>query len=601
MRRRILTVAAGVIGLVVVAPLWAHATPSAAPALVTTGSPAGSTPQNHQNEPAVAMDANNQNILIAGSNDFVDEQACPQPLALNAGTCLDRATGVGVSGDYFSFDAGHTWVQPTYTGWTTADCDPTVPCKGHPGPIHTLPWYYENGLTSFGDPAVAVGPVPGTNGFSWSNGERFYYANLASAFSTQVEFSFPNPVFHGFLGMAVSRIDNPTPASVTDKNSWKQPVVITSHQGQTSFMDKEQVWADNASSSQFFGHVYVCGNDFRALGKFQNGNEPTPMSVYRSSDGGSTWTKKQVTSAQTSTNPNTPNQFGYSGCTIRTDSNGVVYLFAERFTSATPESPTTHSSHVMWKSFDGGAHWTKGQVIAHVTDPCYFTDPVYGRCVMDGYAGARTDLAASPSISIANGAPTGAGATDEIVDGWADAPVLNGEKMKLTYSTNAGAGWSTPANVSLPGDRPLYAAPAISPNGSQMYVIYEADTAPWAGTDMTSPRPYHGVFRSASVSGSGAPGSWTTLYNEPPGDLRASYPGHDIYQERVGDYVYAAASNSYGVGLWASTFNASVCDAVQAYRAASLALGGLALPAPWPLADCPANWGNVDIRSATTG
>ena len=88
---------------------------------VSSGSPSGNTPQNHQNEPAVALDANTPNILVAGSNDFVDEQACPRPLAVNGGTCLDRATGVGVSGVYFSFNSGHTWTQPAYTGWTTAD------------------------------------------------------------------------------------------------------------------------------------------------------------------------------------------------------------------------------------------------------------------------------------------------------------------------------------------------------------------------------------------------------------------------------------------------------------------------------------------------
>src|SRR5438132_7547553 len=189
--------------LIAVTVAFAQATPG----LVTVASPTGNTPQNHQNEPAVAMDANSPNILISGSNDFIDEQACPQPLAVNKGTCLDRATGVGVSGDYFSFDAGHTWTQPAYTGWTTALCDPATPCKGEVGPIHTLPWYYENQLVSFGDPAVAVGPVPGADGsFSWANGERVYYANLTSAFSTQVEFAFPNPVFHGFLGVGVSRL-----------------------------------------------------------------------------------------------------------------------------------------------------------------------------------------------------------------------------------------------------------------------------------------------------------------------------------------------------------------------------------------------------------
>src|SRR5436305_7641153 len=141
--------------------------------LVTSGSPMGNTPQNHQNEPAVAMDANSPNVLVAGSNDFVDEQACPQPLAVNDGTCLDRATGVGVSGVYFSFDSGHSWIQPSFTGWTTADCNPTTPCKGHPGSIHTLPWYFENHLVSFGDPAVAVGAIPDKHvTFSRPNGAR---------------------------------------------------------------------------------------------------------------------------------------------------------------------------------------------------------------------------------------------------------------------------------------------------------------------------------------------------------------------------------------------------------------------------------------------
>jgi hypothetical protein len=573
-----------------------------AAALVTTGSPVGSTPQNHQNEPAVALDANSPNILVAGSNDFVDEQACPQPLAVNSGTCLDRATGVGVSGDYFSFNSGHSWTQPTYTGWTTADCDPATPCKGHPGAIHTLPWYYEHQLVSFGDPAVAVGPIPAAGGgFSWGTGQRVYYANLTSAFSTTVEFSFPNPVFNGFLGVGVSRLDNPSPSSILDKNSWKPPVIVSSTQGQTSFQDKEQVWADNASSSPLFGHVYICSNDFRSNGSFKNANAPVPMLVFSSADGGTTWTKKQVTAAQTNLNGKTPNDFGYSGCTIRTDSHGVVYLFAERFASPSFGLPT-HSAQVMFKSFDGGAHWTDAQVIAHVTDPCYFVDPVEGRCVMDGFAGARTDLTATASVSIANGAPSGAGATDEIVDAWSDAPVLNGEVTNFTFSTNSGASWSAPQVVSLAGDRPLYSAPAIAPDGSRAYVIYEADTAPWRGNDFSSPRPYHGVFVTSALDSSGAPTGWSTVFNERAGDLQATYPGHDLYQERVGDYVYAAASSTYGVGVWASAANAAVCPAVQAYRAASFAQGSRALPgAPWPLRDCPANFGNVDIMSASTG
>ena len=566
---------------------------------VSSGSPSGNTPQNHQNEPAVALDAQSPNILVAGSNDFVDEQRCPQPLAVNQGTCLDRATPVGVSGVYFSFDSGHNWTQPTYTGWTNFDCDPTTVCKGHTGPIHTLPWYAENQLVSFGDPAVAVGPAPDSSGrFSWTNGHRVYYANLTSAFSTTREFSFPNPVFHGFLGVAVSRLDNPTPASVADKTSWQPPVIVTSTTGETSFLDKEQVWADNAASSQFFGNVYICANDFRSNGPHLSGNAPVPMMVYSSTDGGTTWTKRQVTSAVT--NAISPqNGFGYSGCTIRTDSHGVVYLFAERF--AFPTTLPTHSAQVMFQSFDGGIHWTNGAVIANVTDPCYFVDPIEGRCVMDGFSGARTDLAASPSVSIANGAPTGADATDEIVDAWADAPVLNGEVTKFQFSTDAGASWSAAQAVSLAGDRPLYAAPAIAPNGSRAYVIYEADTAPWRGSDFASPRPYHGVLVTSALDSSGAPTGWQAAFKESPGDLRATYPGHDLYQERVGDYVYAAASDTYGVGVWTSAANAALCPAVQKYRSDSFAAGHRALPgAPWPLTDCPPTFGNTDIMSAST-
>lgn len=568
-------------------------------ALVTSGSPPGSTPQNHQNEPALAMDANTPSTLVSGSNDFVDQSPCPRSLAVNKGTCLNRASGVGVSGVSFSFDSGHSWTQPAYTGWTNADCDPTATCTGHVGAIHTLPWYYENHLVSFGDPAVAVGPIPGADGsFSWGNGGRVYYANLATAFSTQVEFSFPNPVFNGFVGVAASRLDNPTPTSVLSKSSWKAPVIVSSTQGQTSFQDKEQVWADNAASSPYFGHVYICSNDFRSNGPHQNGNSPTPVMAFSSADGGSTWTKTQVTSATTNDMGAAPNGFGYSGCTIRTDSHGVVYMFAERFASG---ALPTHSQQVMFTSSDAGKHWSGPTVVTGVTDPCYFVDPIYGRCVMDGYSGARTDLAASPSVSIANGAPTGSGATDEIVDAWSDAPVLNGEQTDVIFSTNGGSTWSAPQAVSLPGDRPLYSAPAIAPDGSRVYVVYEADTAPWLGSDFTSPRPYHGAMVSSALSSSGVATGWTTEFIEASGDLRATYPGHDLYQERVGDYIYAAASNTYGVGVWASAANATVCPAVQAWRAASFAAGHRVLPgAPWPLADCPATFGNVDIMSIST-
>ena len=146
-------------------------------------------------------------------------------------------------------------------------------------------------------------------------------------------------------------------------------------------------------------------------------------------------------------------------------------------------------AHTMQKSFDGGKNWTQPRDIFSVNDACYHIDIVSGRCVADGGAGARIDLPAMPSIDIANGAPSGADATNEIVDVWGDGRLgLNHEVALLSHSTDAGETWTDPTTASLPGDRPIYAAPAIAPDGKAVYVIYEALTDPWRGSDMPSPR-----------------------------------------------------------------------------------------------------------------
>jgi hypothetical protein len=552
---------------------------AAGDSLVNTGSadPATLFAQNKQNEPAMAVDAYHPTILAAGSNDELDLETC------NAGDpkrCPFTA-GVGVSGVYFSFDSGKTWTQPTYQGWSARHCvvPPNTPCSPKVGPIGTLPKYYENGLVADGDPALTFGPVPDASGkFAWSNGSRLYYANLTSNFSSVRS----EATFSGFEAIAVSRTDNVQAAAAGDASAWMAPV-IASNQSSTTFSDKEQIWADNASSSPFFGHVYICDAAYRSVGRR---GSPAPLMMATSTDGGGTWTQQQVTAAV-----NNSQHPGRSGCTVRTDSHGVVYVFAQEFGPGTPGT----GSHILIQSFDGGKTWTNQRSIFSVTDTCVYFDTVLGRCVMDGVAGARDDLSASPSVDIANGAPTGVGATNRIVDAWADGrDGMNHEHVVVSTSADGGKTWSSPARIESGTDRGYYAAPAISPDGSQVYVVYNAFATTFQPTTDT-PRILVGVVKHADVSGNNpATWNWSELQRGDPGDPRNSSQ-NNLVAEFLGDYVYAVATNSYGAGVWNDTRNTTDCPAIDAWRQ-SLRTGG-AVARPAPNVDCAANWGNSDIYS----
>jgi hypothetical protein len=575
LRRLSVLVIAAVAAVGVAVPGVATAQVLPGEALVTIGSPPGPFSQNKQNEPAVAADAFHPNVLAAGANEEVDMEAC------NAGTdnTCPFTPGVGVSGVYFSFNGGHSWTQPTYTGWSARSCqgapgntDP--PCQPGTGPIGTLPWYVENGLVSDGDPGLAFGPKPGANGFSWANGSRLYYSNLTSSFSA--------PAFKGFEAIAVSRTDDVRAAASNVKSAWMPPVVI-SRQSNTTFSDKEQIWADNAESSPFFGTVYVCWAAF--VGQEKGNAAPAPLQVAVSHDGGTTWTQRQISAAANNGRRNPPD-----GCTVRTDSHGTAYVFSV----GTVPSAGQQRFELLSQSSNGGQTWSSQRPVAGpVTQPGAF-DPVQGRPVIDGVAGARSDLAPAPSVDIANGAPTGLDATDRIVMSYVSGTLAKPDVL-FTESTDRGATWTAPRAIEGAGDRGIYTAPAISPNGTDVYVVYNAFTTAFQPTTAT-PRSLVGVVMHAP-SGSGATGSFTTLNRGESGDPRGS-SANALTAEFLGDYVYAAATRTYGVAVWNDARNAADCPAIDAYRQALQ--NGEAATAPPVQQVCPLNFGNSDIFSFTT-
>ena len=561
--------------------------------LVTIGSPATPFPQNKQNEPAVAVNPIQPSIVAAGVNDEIDLEACNNRSDV---TC-PFTSGIGVSGIYFSDDSGGSWSQPTYTGLTTRDClglvgtipaDPADNCDPHPGPIGTLPRYFENNLASDGDPAVGFGPRRGANGsFSWANGWRLYYANITSSIG-------PSSL-KGFEGVGLSRLDseNYARAKAGDSTAWKDPVIV-SKQNSALFSDHEMLAVDDAASSPRFGNVYICDAAFRgtaeALGK---GNAaPEPIVVNYSSDGGETWGNTQV--SQAVNNNRIP---GRQDCAVNTDSKGNVYVFWEG-----TDPQTGNLSIFTTVSSDGGKHFSRPPKVVTAIDQTGLEDPASGDLTFDGVAGARDGT--FPTVDIANGAPTGAGATDQIVLAWSNGPTPSdthpgpNEQVRVMWSRDRGGTWQSAGAASPAGDRPDFAAIAVSPDGGDAYLTYDSYLQPWQSTT-AAPRLFQGVVRHADVNRTtGTIGAWSDLWRAPTGDARGS-SANALSTEFLGDYNYTFATNDFAVAVWNDARNAADCPKIDAYRQEVVdgtATGTASDPTrPAPEQDCPEGFGNSDI------
>jgi len=537
---------------------------------VTVGSADSVMLQNKQNEPWVAINPINPTLLAAGVNDNIDLEGCNN----KADNDCPFTDGVGVSGVYFKLGSGG-WTQPTYSGFSFRSCvgvvgstDSCAPTQ--PGPIGTLPLYFENRLVSDGDPSLSFGPRRGTSGFSWANGARLYYANLTSNF-----LAVRNEELKGFEGVAVSRTDN-------GGATWLPPVVASKQSG-SAFSDKESIVADDAQSSPFFGNVYVC---YTAFGSVGGPREPIFVSVSR--DGGDTWTENKLSEAA-----NTGTGAGRQGCDVDTDSDGVAYVVWRGGETPKTNPPLFDRVIFMSRSLNGGVTWERPREIAQIQE-CGIFDPNQGRRSFDGVGGARVSL--NPSLDVANGAPTGTNAPDTLVLTWCDGPTPSTasgakEEALLQLSSNKGVSWTTPINAAdtTQGDRPDFPSVAISPDGTDLYLTYMAFHAPWQSTTAAA-RTMEGVVRHASLSGT-LPGAFTTIHRGVSGDARGSTT-NSLVAEFLGDYNYVAATNDFAYAVWNDVRNANDCPAIDTFRQ-NLATGTTPNPRPAPQQACPPSGGKV--------
>jgi hypothetical protein len=548
--------------------------------LVSVGSHPSPFPQNKQNEPAVAIDPIHPNIVIAGSNDEIDEPACD-------GSDCPFVGGIGNSGVYFSQTGGSSWDQPEYTGYSARTSGGGL---GN-GIIGTLPNYDSARLMSDGDPAVAWGPAPGPNGFSWENGERAYFANLTANFSSVRS----DEAFKGYEAIAVSHTLDLDAAMAGDNAGWSNPAIVSqARQSSSTFSDKEAVWADNAASSKYFGNVYICWTDFRSATLTGNGN--SPIMISRSTDGGNTWSRGiQLTPAH-----NNASVGGRQGCDMRTDSNGNLYIF---FTDAADKQEAIKEKI----STDGGQTFSKSLVVTSETNPGGPSVVRPGEDDnIDGVAGSRTDD--FPHVSIANGAPSGTGAPNTIALSWDDGGNgLGDEHVYLKLSSN-GTSWTDKQSIAEEEDRPAMPSAALSPDGKDLYLVYNAFLNPfrWHVGSALAPaddRQFQSVVRHADVTGTAISGL-ATLDRGAVGDGRSS-SANALVDEFLGDYNMASATNDGAVEVYISGQDAQQCQAVNDYRDSlvdEVEEGTAPDDAPAPGTDCGTGttFGNTDIRGLVT-
>ena len=497
-------IAAGVVVLLV--PVSAGAAPitPGGSTEVTVGSNDQLFSQNKQNEPGLAVNPVNPTILAAGANDNIDMEAC------NAGddrTC-PFTPGVGVSGVQFSTDSGRTWTQPTYTGYSareTASClgqpdaapgarRPATPaaCPTRPGRSARCRTTSRTTSSPTATRSWCSARCPDADGdFSWDNGQRLYYANIATNF----------PGGRASPARPPSRYPAPTtsraPSRATTTPGWTR----SSSPGRTRRSSATRSRSGPTTPSR----ARTSATSTSATSASAARPAPSRCSSPGPTDGGDTWRTRQLTAAT-----NNSQTGGRQGCAIRTDSAGVVYVVWIGTDIRTREGVFFQA-----RSFDGGANFERPRAIVQPLAGIGQFDPAQGRFTIDGIAGARTNT--FPSIDIANGAPSGEDATDQIVITWSDDRAgtepgarlrrhLHGRRRHLLRPR------STPTTAT---DRANFPAIAISPDGTDAWLVYNAWLDPWRN-DTTSPRRVLGVVRHAEVNAAtGAIGAWTTVHRAP--------------------------------------------------------------------------------------
>lgn len=481
----------------------------------STEEPGGDGGGNRQqNEPSVAINPSNPEVLVAGSNDY----------------CTVATFGDAWMGFYVSTDGGETWINSLNPGYPT-----DTSAEGQDSPI-------------FGRAGASGDPI-----MDWDNEDRLFYGGI-SFNRTQ-----PNPG-----GITPSNGDVIVSTWVNDGTgllgmNYLRTVIVGRGTPSAFFLgrfnDKPSLRVDDWEGSPHEGNVYVAWTLFPGAGQDQ-------ILFSRSTDHGETFSKpikisKGVASAQ--------------GSDIAVAPDGTVYVVWRQFAQ---RAQGVNNAIVFVKSTDGGQTFSNPQTIQTIVPYDRSDRYVSGAGARDCGDGPFLCFSEFVFHRVATLPQTVADAAGNVYVTWEQLiPAAdNGDTYRpdgqaqvvVSKSTDGGASWSNamPIDPQAIGHQWWPNLEFDRETGTLVAIYYDSRTDPAYSVN----RPPGNTADGLSSCGVPAPADCnvlnTFLATSPDGvawtPLKISDEGHQPEYEMFGDrnvpfhgdYLWIDANDGSVFGVW---------------------------------------------------